>query len=123
MSHYVCFTGGRDYEDYDNVAEVMRLLSEFYDDDLRVMHGGARGADTLVDEAARQFGVRTKVFAANWATYGKPAGVIRNKAMADYLEMCRSKDHTVEVIAFPGGTGTADMVRQAEQRGIDVQRF
>lgn len=123
MAHYVCFTGGRDYADHDCVHDVIRMLAEFYGDDLRIMHGGAAGADSLVDEIAREFDVRVKVFEANWTTYGKPAGVIRNAAMANYLEMCESKGHTVEVIAFPGNRGTQDMIRQAESRQINVQRF
>jgi hypothetical protein len=122
MPHYVCTTGGRDYADRDNVHETLRVLKLIYGEDLRVLHGAAPGADTLVHEACVELDIRVKPFPANWTTYGRPAGVIRNAAMADYLEMCRAKGHTVGVLAFPGGKGTADMVAQAEQRQIDVDR-
>lgn len=124
MAHYVAFTGGRDYIDRDNVAETLRVLQLLYGDELRVIHGAAPGADTLVDEEAERLGIRVKRFAANWATYGKPAGVIRNTAMVDYLEMCASKSHTVACVAFAGGRGTNDMVSQFEARfGVTADRL
>ena len=43
--------------------------------------------------------------------------------MVDYLVMCRSKGHSVQVVAFPGGDGTANMIERAERAGIDVDRF
>lgn len=123
MAHYVAFTGGRDYTDRTNVASTLRILKFLYDDDLRVIHGAAPGADTLVDEECRRLDIRQKPFPANWTTYGKPAGVIRNTAMCRYLEMCRDKGHTIEVVAFPGGKGTNDMIAQAaEILGVEADR-
>jgi hypothetical protein len=51
---------------------------------------------------------------ADWAKHGKAAGVIRNAHMLI--------DHKPKrVIAFPGGSGTADMIRRAKSvRGIEV---
>ncbi len=54
------------------------------------------------------------VCAAKWETYGKAAGPIRNREMLLNLPAL--------VVAFPGGKGTADMVRQAERAGIPVRR-
>jgi hypothetical protein len=48
--------------------------------------------------------------------------VIRNGAMATYLAMCVEKGHTAQVVAFPGGRGTNDMIAQAAQHGIDADR-
>lgn len=122
MSHYVLICGGRDFGDRDAVMDVVEFLVGFYGDDLRIMHGAARGADTLAQEAADFFGVRCKAFPADWDAHGKAAGPIRNIQMADYLVMCRSKGHSVQVIAFAGGTGTNHMVKEAEARGIDADR-
>jgi len=53
------------------------------------------------------------VFLANWRTHGKAAGPIRNQQMLD-----EGRPHLV--VAFPGGTGTADMVRRAKAAGVPV---
>ena len=50
---------------------------------------------------------------ANWNYYGNSAGHIRNSWMIKFL-------FPDLVIAFPGGKGTADMVRQAKSKNIDV---
>ncbi len=51
---------------------------------------------------------------ANWDLHGKAAGPIRNGQM---LMLLSPGDI---VIAFPGGTGTADMCAQAEREGFEV---
>ncbi len=52
------------------------------------------------------------VFRALWERHGRAAGVIRNQAMLDYgIDL---------VLAFPGGRGTADMVRRARSAGVAV---
>lgn len=53
---------------------------------------------------------------ADWTRFGKGAGPIRNLSMI--------VKHTPElVIAFPGGSGTANMVRQAREHKISVQKI
>jgi hypothetical protein len=50
---------------------------------------------------------------ADWGQYGAPAGPIRNKTML-------TQGRPDVVLAFPGGTGTADMKRQARRAGVRV---
>ncbi len=47
-----------------------------------LIHGGARGIDTISGEAAKLFGVPVKVYPAHWFLYGKRAGHLRNMEMA-----------------------------------------
>ena len=57
--------------------------------------------------------VPCRVYPADWKANAKAAGPIRNAEMlADF------KPDTV--IAFPGGRGTADMVRKAKAAGVRV---
>jgi hypothetical protein len=122
-NHYALFSGGRDYDDAEWVAEVMQLLVWIYGDKLRVIHGAARGADTLVDQAAKALGVPVKSFPVtdeDWRNQGKAAGHIRNAAMAAYAEMCRAKGHTTQLLAFDGGAGTSGMMAECERRQISV---
>jgi hypothetical protein len=52
---------------------------------------------------------------ADWSI-GRKAGPIRNQRMLD--------EHAPDlVVAFPGGRGTADMVRRARKSGVEVAKI
>lgn len=53
-------------------------------------------------------------FPANWDRFGKAAGPIRNKWMLEYGQPDL-------VVAFPGGKGTAHMVKIATEAGVAVR--
>jgi predicted Rossmann-fold nucleotide-binding protein len=80
-----------------------------------VIHGGARGADRAAGEWALKRGIPIQRFPADWDRYGKAAGHLRNTQML-------VEGNPDLVIAFPGGVGTADMVRQAGEHGVKVHR-
>lgn len=82
----------------------------------RVIHGGARGADTGGAQWGRANRIPVSEYKANWDVYGKSAGVRRNQQMID-------EGKPDYVVAFPGGRGTADMIRRAEQHNIPVIRL
>jgi predicted Rossmann-fold nucleotide-binding protein len=104
----VLVCGGRGYDLY---YRVVAILSEY--DNIRIIHGGAPGLDSLADKYAKAVGVEVKVYPADWKKYGKAAGPIRNQEMLD-------NEPVDEVIAFPGGKGTFDMCRRAREKGIKV---
>lgn len=112
MRVIVC--GGRDYDDREAVYQALATLHAKHDL-LVIIHGGAKGADSLAAEYASQSKKPCHLICemADWDTHGKAAGPIRNRAMLD-------KHKPEGVVAFPGGTGTADMVAQAEAAGINV---
>lgn len=78
-----------------------------------VIHGGARGADSLAGEVATKAGVPVEVYPAQWEKHGRRAGPIRNQQMLD-------EGRPDVVLAMPGGVGTADMVRRAKAAGLRV---
>lgn len=82
----------------------------------RLVEGAARGADTATKQwAMGRTRMDIRSYRADWKTHGRPAGPLRNTKMLD--------DNEVDlVVAFPGGRGTADMVRQALLRGVPVWR-
>jgi hypothetical protein len=82
-----------------------------------VIHGGASGADREAELWARSRGISFISFIADWSTYGKAAGPIRNKEMAKFLSE-RTEDKCV--ILFPGGRGTQNMRETAEKFEIPV---
>ncbi len=112
MRVLVC--GGRDY---DNKAEVFRELSELRQlcGNLTIITGGAPGADDLARLWALRERQKCITEPADWDKHGKAAGPIRNQLMID-------KHKPEFVLAFPGGRGTADMVRRARDAGIETRR-
>lgn len=106
MRVIVC--GGRDFADRALLEETLDKL------DITVLiSGGAVGADSLGEAWARKNEIPYVVMPARWKRHGKSAGPIRNREMA--------KLHPDLVVAFPGGSGTKDMIRVAKERGIPVQ--
>jgi hypothetical protein len=108
----VIVCGGRKYEDD---ARVRAVLDAGIDGQpiTEIAEGGAHGVDEHADEWAVIRGVPSKTYNAHWPKHGKAAGPIRNAEM-----LANFKPDAV--IAFPGGTGTADMVRKARAAGVRV---
>ncbi|TGR82317.1 DUF2493 domain-containing protein [Mesorhizobium sp. M2D.F.Ca.ET.223.01.1.1] len=120
MRVLVC--GGRDYADKQRVWKTLDELAEMTPERLLgkrpfiVIHGACRtGADELADSWAVHNYIPVDEFPADWTTHGKAAGPKRNQRMLE--------DGKPDlVVAFPGGRGTADMVRRAEAAGVKVVR-
>lgn len=112
MRVLVC--GGRDYRDWGRVMECLDCLNSEHKIKV-VIHGCAKGADDLADHWAKLREKHVLRFPASW-TQGPSGGPIRNQKMID---LARPE----LVVAFPGGRGTADMVRRAKQAGIPVQEI
>lgn len=110
MRVLVC--GGRDYHQFAAVDKALRQVHDQYGIDV-LIHGAARGADSLGAKWAEQRGIPTLSFPADWDKHGRAAGHIRNAQMLD-------EGKPEGVVAFPGGRGTADMVRKARAAGIKV---
>jgi hypothetical protein len=115
MRVLVC--GSRDYNTDAGWNHVMEVLSSIHADTPidAVIEGGAKGADFLGGLWAQMHKVKRITVPADWATHGKAAGPIRNRRMLTDFKPDL-------VVAFPGGKGTEDMVRQAEAAGIKVMR-
>lgn len=105
MKALVC--GGRNYGDREAVFAALDRLAP-----TSIIHGGATGADSLADEWASTTGTPCTTYYANWQVHGRAAGPIRNAEMLAEMPDV--------VVAFPGGKGTADMVRQARAKGVRV---
>jgi hypothetical protein len=104
----VIITGGRDYDDWAMLQEVLN----FIDPDL-VVQGGASGADKMALQWAEYNKKELLTFNADWDKHGRAAGPIRNR------EMLKAHPEGV-VVAFPGGKGTADCVRAAFERNMVI---
>lgn len=109
MRVIVC--GGRDYDDRARVYAELDALSPDV-----VIEGGANGADYCAYRWVREKrGCEGwERYEAEWDKHGRGAGPLRNQRMLD-------EGKPDLVLAFPGGRGTADMVRRAERAGVPVK--
>lgn len=112
MRVLVC--GGRDYRDKAFLWSVLDGLGPPAASE--IISGMAPGADSYAAEWAQRFGFPLHKFHADWKTHGKAAGPIRNQRMLD-------EGKPDLVVAFPGGRGTADMVRRARSAGVPVMEI
>lgn len=107
--------GGRDFANGARLHFVLDGIDGQTPIDV-VIHGGASGADSLAGEWAELRGKACRVVFADWGRHGPSAGPKRNQTMLD--------EHAPDiVIAFPGGRGTADMVRRAKKAGVPVREI
>lgn len=115
----VVITGDRNWDDdrpIDALICGMLGLAERSDEVLEVIHGGARGADTLAASWEGSKGVVILTFPADWKTYGKGAGPVRNRQMLDQEpDLVVAFHDELEV-----SKGTKDCVDEARRRGITV---
>lgn len=102
--------GGRDYELKREDYEWLDSLCAMYEVS-EIVSGGATGADAGGEQFAISRQLPVKRFPANWKTYGRSAGPIRNRAMAEYADA---------VALFPGGRGTQNMRDVAIENWLQV---
>ncbi len=105
--------GGRDFTDADMFNSAMNDLVDLKGLPRTIVQGGAKGADELASLYTARFGIELRTVWPDWNKHGRAAGPIRNQEMLD-------KHKPDLVVAFPGGRGTADMVRRSRKAGVDV---
>lgn len=106
MKILVC--GGRDYDDVEHVYATLDRLDPHV-----IISGMASGADSIAAMYADEKFIELDPYPANWKRYGQRAGYVRNKKMLD-------QGLPDLVVAFPGGKGTAMMVKLAKAAGVRV---
>lgn len=113
MTFRVIIAGSRSFKDYavlqtacDNLLAKKKQTHHIV-----VVSGTAKGADTLGEQYASERGYTVERFPADWQRYGKAAGPVRNRRMADNADA---------LIAFWDGhsTGTKDMIMKAKKKGL-----
>lgn len=114
MMVLVC--GSRDWPSITPIHDRLRdLIAEH--GPFEVIHGGARGADSMAALAAKWYRLPCAAFPADWERHGRRAGYLRNLAMLD-----QSPDL---VLAFQrnGSRGTQHTIDEARARGIPVEVY
>jgi hypothetical protein len=111
MRKQILVTGSRDWEDVELIRSAIRSV---YEPGAVLHHGGAKGADTIAGAYARGVGLEVIEHPAQWSTYGRRAGFLRNKEMVELQPDV--------VLAFQrfGSKGTQHTIDLAVERGIRV---
>lgn len=109
--------GGRDFDDYETLCdEASHFIVELVgnQEEVVIISGLAKGADTLGCQFAQELGYSIEGFAAEWNKYGRSAGIRRNKLMAKNADA---------LIAFWDGKsrGTMQMIDYAAEKGLRVR--
>lgn len=99
--------GSRDFNDLDLARYEFARFVLVHGMPSQIVSGGARGADTLAELLAAEYGIEMVVYKPDWKTHGKAAGFIRNSDIINNCDM---------VLAFwSGSNGTADSITKAEK--------
>lgn len=112
----VIIAGSRSFSDYvtlqaacDNILSQKRMTHTIV-----IISGTARGADTLGEQYAHERGYTIERFPADWQQYGKTAGLVRNRQMADNAD-------ALIVFWDSQSKGTKNMIMEAKKKGIAVR--
>lgn len=113
----VLICGSREWTDDDAImAQIFKLPDKSV-----IIHGACDGADMIADRLGRYLlydVIPFPVLPDEWERYGKRAGPMRNARM-----LKRGKPDQVWAFTHILDGGTANMVNQARQAGIEVKIF
>ena len=109
----VIIAGGRDFSDKEVAFEALNTVINPGD---IIVSGHARGADMLGEMYAKEYGLELELYPAEWDKYGRSAGYIRNRQMAEVADA---------LVAFWDGKsrGTKNMIETAEKLELPVFVF
>jgi hypothetical protein len=115
----VVVTGSRDFKDS---ALVFKTMDLFYHCIQNLFVGDAKGVDYFCYTWAVQRSVNYQMFTADWTMNGRAAGPMRNKDMLTSANKKTPENYPLILLAFPGGIGTENCVKQAKAMDIQVLR-
>lgn len=87
---------------------VERAVKESGFEITKVLCGDARGIDTLGAQWAEKNGIPVGHYPAPWDTYGKQAGMMRNRWMAE--------DCDAVIVIHNGSAGSLGMIQEARRK-------
>lgn len=112
----IIVAGSRNFNDYELLKAELNLLiaPNVIDREVVIVSGTASGADQLGERYATENNLPVVRFPADWNKYGKSAGYVRNKQMAEYATHC---------VCFWDGKskGTKMMISLAKSNGLKTE--
>ena len=112
----VVIAGCRDYTNYEEAKRYLDFcLSEIRKEhEIVIVSGAASGADAIGERYAKENGFAVERYPAEWKKYGRRAGPMRNRKMAEVSDY---------VICFwdEKSRGTKSMIEYAQSCGKPVR--
>src|SRR3954471_5685116 len=113
MDYKIIIAGTRTFNDYELLIKVCDICLFLRHPNIEVVSGGSVGADYLGEQYAKAKGYKISHFYADWNIYGRSAGPIRNKQMAEYADGC--------IVFWDGKSlGAKDMIKQAKAYNLKL---
>lgn len=108
MNERMMITGSRKITDEDYIFKCLSSIHKRRKFNL-LIHGGARGVDTIAEKWASKKGISILKFVPDWKSYGISAAIRRNTVMADQCDFG---------VAIWDGTskGTIDAMKKLKSR-------
>ena len=82
----LAIVGSRGFDNYETLCAVVDELRKVHDIST-IVSGGAKGADSLAEQYAKDHNLEMIVYPADWNTHGRKAGYIRNVEIWDGSDM------------------------------------
>lgn len=124
QKYRIIVAGSRTFGDYELLRStldeyILNFLDVGLSDTVEIISGRAAGADRLGEKFADEQNIPVTCFEADWETFGKIAGPIRNRHMAEYAS---ERGYVGILIAFWDGMsrGTKNMIETAKKYDLDV---
>jgi len=96
----VITAGSRDITDYDTIVNA--VCNSHFSPITEIVSGCAKGVDAAGEQIADNSDTPLKKFPADWKKYGRSAGPIRNKHMAEYADAA--------IVIHNGSRGSLNMI-------------
>ena len=112
MIKRIAIIGSKTYPDRERVYRFVQGLPP----GTTVVSGGADGVDSYAEDAAKEAGLKTDIYHADWAKLGRRAGPVRNEQIVANAD---------QVVAFWDGEsrGTCNCLVNALRAGLPIEVF
>jgi len=106
--------GSRRRNKYEDYKAILACFEEVYEEGDWICSGGCpQGGDAMAETIGRQKGIPLLLFPPDWKRYGKSAGFVRNKTIAEHsdvliacvhLSRTGGTEHTIKCFLTEGKT-------------------
>lgn len=117
MDINLAIVGSRIFEDYKMLKQTVDEIRMRFNV-VKIVSGGARGADSLGERYAKENNIETLIFYPDWTKHGKKAGFLRNVTIVDNSDM---------ILAFwdrvSNGTKHTITIANAKNKRVLIKEF
>lgn len=114
--------GSREFIDQHRLNKVCNWIFAYKGlaySDVEIISGTCRGADIMGENFAKTYNIPVKRFPADWKLYGKNAGNVRNRQMAEYASSNSSNNGVLIAFANSRCKGTMNFTNtHGQARGV-----